>query len=309
MDKIAILGEIKGFLEGYNKDLKYLVNVETDPTNNIAECVVHEPGRNPEIVKVAYEPFMYMKDLAKLNYALYPDKSENLHESKKIKYGITVTKLNTGNQKRLVDGYCYKITSSKSYNAIINYLRDGGIDPYEKLEDEYGNIVRDKKGDIVYRYRDCFYSPRTTEQFFISTRSRLFKGFEEYKNVHKLTFDIETTGLRYQISRVFAIGVRDNRGFETILEVEKLNDDESEIKLIQDFFNLIDKIQPAVISGYNSEMFDFEYILGRAKILKMDLSEIPTSLKPTIQLKRRGNVSVKYGNTADKYRYSAPCIL
>jgi hypothetical protein len=30
MNKQNILGEIKGFLEGYNNDLKYLVNVETD---------------------------------------------------------------------------------------------------------------------------------------------------------------------------------------------------------------------------------------------------------------------------------------
>ena len=83
-----------------------------------------------------------------------------------------------------------------------------------------------KPPKIVYKNRDLFYNPRTTEQFFISTQSRLYKGYEQYKEVHRLTFDIETTGLRYQISRMFAIGVRDNRGFETILEVEKRDDDE-----------------------------------------------------------------------------------
>jgi len=100
---------------------------------------------------------------------------------------------------------------------------------------------------------------------------------------------------------MFAIGVRDNRGFETILEVEKRNDDEAEIKLIQDFFNLIDYIRPAVILGHNSEDFDFEFILGRAGILKMNLTEVPNGLKAGVNLKRRGNTSVKYGNTTDKY--------
>ena len=63
MDKLNILSEIKGFLEGYNNDLKYLVNVETDPRTNIAECVIHPPDEQPRIIKVAYEPFMYMKDI------------------------------------------------------------------------------------------------------------------------------------------------------------------------------------------------------------------------------------------------------
>ena len=301
INKVNVLGEIRGFLEGYNNDLKYVVNVETDPATNVAECLVHEPNKKSRIIKAEYEPFMYMKDLSKTKHVLYANKSKELQESMKIKYGITITKLKTGNQKRLVDGYCYKITSSKSYNAITNYLADGGLNPYEKVKDVNDEIVKDKKGKPIYMYGDLFYAPRTTEQFFISNQTRLFKGFEEYKDVHKLTFDIETTGLRYQIARIILIGVRDNRGFETILELDKLNDDESEIKLIQDFFNLINYLQPAIISGYNSEEFDFEFILGRAKLLKMDLSQVPTGLKKDIQLRRRPNTSVKYGNTADKY--------
>ena len=301
MDKQKVLSEIKGFLEGYNNDLKYLVNVETDPRTNVAECIIHEPNQKPRIEHIKYEPFLYMKDLSKSNFKLYAGQSDTLINSKRIKYGITITPLKTGNQKRLVEGYCFKLTSSRSYNDIINYLRDGGMNPYEKQMDENEEVVKDAKGDAIFLYRDLFYSPRTTEQFFISKQTRLYKGFEEYKNVHKLTFDIETTGLRYQIARIFTIGVRDNRGFEKILEVEKLNDDESEIRLIQDFFNLILLINPAVISGFNSEMFDFEFILGRAKVLKMELTEIQTSLKQGTHLRRRPNTSVKYGNTADKY--------
>ncbi len=301
MDKLKVLAEIKGFLEGYNNDLKYLVNVETDPSTNLADCIIHEPNKEPRTIKMAYEPFMYMKDLPKLGYNLYEGYSDTYIESKRIKYGITITKLKTGNQKRLVNGFCYKVTSNKSYNAIINYFSDGGLNPFDKVKDSDGNVVRNKKGDVKYLHRDLFHSVKPYEQFFISTQSRLYKGLEEYKQIHKLTFDCETTGLRYQMARLFAIGVRDNRGFEMILETNKPNDDESEIKLIQDFFNLIDQIRPAVILGFNSEMFDFEIILGRAKLLKMDMSKIPTGIKEGIQLKRKPNTSVKYGNTADKY--------
>jgi len=301
MNKINTISEIKFFLEGYNNDLKYIVNVETDSNTNIAECIIHEPNKEPKTIKVVYEPFTYTKDLVKMGYTLYEGHSDEYIESKKTKYGIQITKLKTGNQKRLIDGFCYKVTSSKSYNGIINYFKDGGLNPFELVKDTEGNIVKNKKGEIKYVHRHLFHTPTTTEQFFISTQSRLYKGFEEYKQIHKFTFDCETTGLRYQMARLFAIGVRDNRGFETILEVEKLNDDEAEIKLIQRFFNTIHQLQPAIIAGFNSEMFDFEFILGRAKLLNMNLAEVPTGLKEGIQLSRKARTSVKYGNTADKY--------
>ena len=301
MDKLNVLSEIKGFLEGYNNDLKYLVNVETDPRTNLAECVIHAPGEPPRIVKIAYEPFMYMKDLTKTKYVLYPNKTEDMIHSKRMKYGIKITKLKTGNQKRLVDGYCYKYSSSKSQNDLINYFSDGGINPFEKARDIDGNFIKDDKDRYIYPNRELFFNPSLQEQFFIVNQCRLYKGFEEYSDVHKLTFDCETEGLRYQIHRLFAIGVRDNRGFETILEVEKLNDDEAEKKLILDYFNLINYIKPAIISGYNSEDFDFDFIMGRVKVLKLSLEGVPTSLKPGIQLFRKPNTSVKYGNTAEKY--------
>jgi DNA polymerase elongation subunit (family B) len=301
MDKVKVLAEIKDFLEGYNNDLKYLVNVETDSNTNIAECIIHEPNQKPKIEHIKYESFMYMKDLSKFDRELYKGKNKDYINSQKIKHGITITKLKTGNEKRLVNGYCYKVTSCRSYNDILNYFTEGGTNPFEKEKDRNGAFVRNKKGDLVYPHRNLFYSVKTTEQFFISKQARLYKGFEEYKNVHRLTFDIETFGLRYQIARIFAIGVRDNRGFETILEVEKLNNDESEIKLIQKFFNLIIQLKPAIVSGFNSEMFDFEFILGRAKILKMDMSKIPTGFKEGFQLKRKANTPVKYGNTPDRY--------
>ena len=301
MDKLNILSEIKGFLEGYNNELKYLVNVETDSRTNLAECIIHPPGEAPKTLKIAFEPFMYMKDLDKTKYVLYTGKSDEMIHSKRMKYGINVTKLKTGNQKRLVNGYCYKYSSSKSQNDLINYFSDGGINPFEKAKDIDGNFIRDEKGRYVYPNRDLFFSPNLTEQFFIANQCRLYKGFEEYSDVHKLTFDCETEGLRYQIHRLFAIGIRDNRGIETILEAEKLDDDEAEKKLIVDFFNLIHDIKPAIVSGYNSEDFDFDFILGRVKVLKFSLEGIPTTLKKGVQLVRKPNTSVKYGNSSDKY--------
>lgn len=300
LNKIDILSEIKEFLEGYNSEIKYLVNVETDPNVNYAECIIHEPGCEPVTKQIRYEPFIYMKDLKLNNLELYEHRPELLPEKMK-QYGITMTKLETGNQKRLVEGYCWKITSHKSYKSILNFLDDGRVGPYTKLRDEDGDIVYDDEGKSHSIYRNMFYSVKTNEQFFISNKCRLYKGFEEYKDVHKVTFDIETMGLRYQMKRIFAVGIRDNRGFEVILRAKVLNNDAAEIELIKSVFEVIIKLKPAILSGYNSEMFDIDFILGRAKILKMNLNSFQTTLNKDKVISRKTGVSVKYGNTPDKY--------
>ena len=300
MDKGEILKEMKSFLEGYSNDLNYLVHVEANPRDDDVDCIIHEPGGEKIIKKVKYTPFLYCKDLKKNGVDLYGD-DEEYKEAQKIRYGIKIEKQKTGNQKRLEDGFLYKVTSYKSYSAILNYFKEGGAYPYANAYDEDGNILRDNRGNKIQPYRNLFFTLKPTEQFLIDKKARLFKGVEEYHDLHKVTFDIETTGLRPEISRVFAIGVRDTKGYETILEVDKTDDDDAEINLIRDFFNLISLLKPAVISGYNSEDFDFHYILTRAKILKMDMKKLPTSLKDGVELKRRGNASVKIGGATERY--------
>lgn len=302
MDKLSILKEVKGFLDGYNEDLKYLVNVEIDSNSNMADCVIHEPNQPKKIVKIKYEPFIFMKDLEKCGVKLYVNTSNPLTYQEKLRqYGITISKLQTGGFSRLIEGFCYKITSSKSINSIMEFLKDGGLHPYQKLYDGDGDPIKDKDGNVIFKNKDYFFKVSNQEQFFISTKSRLYKGFDDYNDIHKVTFDIETTGLRYAVSRLFAIGIRDNRGFEKIIELDKQDDDESEKKMIIDFFDLLIKLEPAIVCGYNSEEFDFGFIDGRAKILRLDLGAYKTTLKKGVKYNRRPNVSVKFGGKSLKY--------
>jgi len=163
MNKKDILKEIKGFLDGYNDELKYVVNVETNPKNDYAECIIHEPNSDKKIIHKRFTSFMYMKDLSKNGISLYPGNTAEFIRSKEIKYGIKITKLKTGNQKRLVDGYCFKISTSKTYNDILSYLRDGGINPYDKLVDDYGNVIKDVMGNAVMPNKHLFYSLSLTD--------------------------------------------------------------------------------------------------------------------------------------------------
>jgi DNA polymerase elongation subunit (family B) len=300
MQKSEIINEIKTFLDGSNDELKYMVNIETDPNTNVANCIIHEPNHLPRIELHSYVPFMYMKDLKKYNKVLYHG-DEQLDASMRKMYGIEFKHLNTGNQKRLKDGFTILVTSTKSFNAILNYFKNGGIDVYEKAKTSGGRIKKNSRGDAIFTNKEYFYSLKTNEQFLINRKARLFKGIEEYKEVHKLIFDIETTGLKPNMHRIISIGLWDNRGYEKVLEAEKEDDDESEINLIKKFFEEVIIKKPAIIAGFNSENFDFEFIVERAKILNLELDKLTTTLSDSDHIKRFHNASVKIGSSSEKY--------
>ncbi len=299
MNKLETINKIKHFLDGHNNDVTHLVNIETSPYTNYAVCYFHLPNNTKVKREIYYESFLYVRDLSKFGIELYPDRLKEIESHKKEQYGITIKKLRTDNQKKLEDGYCYKFSSTRSFDSIIKYIKDGGIDLYEKEVDENGNIV--KRGDMdALKYGGLFYKVKPTEQFLISTGIRFYKGIEEYNKLHRVTFDIETTGLRYQTSRCFAIGIRDNMGFEKIIEAKKLDNDNAEKNLITEFFKTIVELNPVTVAGYNSEDFDFDYIFGRSKNMDLDLESFQTTLDSTKPI-RRSFGSLKYGSTTEKY--------
>src|SRR5574343_1483325 len=173
-NKIDKINEIKSFLEGKNQDLKYIVNIEAENHHSYASCIIHEPGKEARIDQIYYQPFLYIKDFKALGLKIY-NGDPNSIKVNMIKYGITITKLKTGNQKRLIDGFCYKVTSTKSHQAIIDFFKDGGLYPYETEKDSQGKVKRDLVTNRpIYKYRNLFYSIKPAEQFLISNSARLF---------------------------------------------------------------------------------------------------------------------------------------
>jgi DNA polymerase elongation subunit (family B) len=169
-------------------------------------------------------------------------------------------------------------------------------------EDNNLRVVIDEEievGDkLVLNYnisnRNFYFKLTNDEQFLISTGIRLFKGYETYSDVHKLTLDIETTGLDPKRSEIFLIGIKDNYGFEQVLEG-------SEKQMIIDLFKTLIKIKPSIILGHNSEEFDFNFILKRAELLGIDLTQIQTTLSKEKVIYKKEGSSVKYGNETHFY--------
>ena len=144
--------------------------------------------------------------------------------------------------ERMENGYRFLAETSNGYSSLISFFRDGGIDIWSEV------------------YKDLFLVLPPSEQFLIQTGKRLFKGMEDYNDLHRLQFDLETAGLDASRHEIFQIGVKDNRGYEIILETKgdtpKERRDSERNNIIQ-FFKIIHRLKPDLITAYNSENFDW----------------------------------------------------
>jgi len=276
--------EIESFLEG-KSDKKYVVAIECDSSSTHASVVVHDPVNGKYIEDIKFNPFIFMKELPDdLKQKFYGNDTGKKKWAME-KNGITIKRLRTKDKKnndleRLYNGYKYLVSTTKTFSEIVTFFKFGGID--------------------IFKNSSLFFRVKPQEQFMMQTGIRLFKGFEFYNDIHKATFDIETTGLDPLDKRVFMIGLKDNKGYEKVFEVEKTDDDISELKLILDFFADLDIMKPALLSGYNSENFDFNFLLKRLEILGYDIKEIKLGLNKT-HIRRREGVSIKFGGDTEAY--------
>jgi DNA polymerase elongation subunit (family B) len=259
--------EIKDFLEGRDPQ-KYIVGIESSYDENFVSLIINDPEKGKRIEKHKYRPFMWMKtpDMEK-----FFNGDRRLIKSKMRDYMIKIIPLTTdlddnGTHPRIESGFKFLMETRGPYRNILNFLKESGFDLYK---DEN---------------RKNFLSIGTTEQFLIQTGKRLFKGFEDYGDLVRFSFDIETTGLSPDDSSMIQIGMKDNRGFEHVLEIENEDD---ERYAIESFFSIIDELKPDIICGYNSENFDWYFILRRAERLGLNVKDIVKTLKRSNHLYRK----------------------
>ena len=268
--------EIKNFLEG-NDPEKYIVAVEYDYRTNSIYKIKEDPINGKSIQKDKFVPFAWVGNLRQTNFY---SNSKLRQKEAMSKHGILIEKLNTEDNERLEEGQTYLIKTTKTYRNLISFFREGGLNPWA----------------METRHLITILSP--VEQYLVQTQKRLFKGFIEYEDVHRLMFDIETTSLRPQDGMIFLLGLLDNRGNSKIFYA---HDDESERKLIIDFFETINNIRPTIIGGYNSSSFDWDWIERRAEILGLNLRDIVKTLNPNSPFKRKDSI-LKLGAEIEDYK-------
>jgi len=267
--------EIEEFLLGLDPE-PYIVALEYDyATDKIFKIIQHpEHGK---IVKVdSFIPFAWVGDLHNRNF--YKG-SKELQKKAMSEHGIVIDKLETKGDPRLELGLRFIVKTTKTYQNLINFFRNGGLDPWGRDNSDVISILP------------------PVEQYLVQKQKRLFKGFEEYEEVHRLVFDIETTGLDANKDAIFLIGIKDNRGYLKILSAQN---QEEEKNIIIEFFKIVDEIRPTLIGGYNSAFFDFPFIITRAKLLGIDLKKVAKTLNPAQSIKQKEGI-LKLANEMEPY--------
>lgn len=267
--------EIERFLLGED-DEKYIVSLEYDYKSSKIYKVIQDPVKGKLLRPDTFIPFAWVGDLKGKNFY-----KNDKHAQKRAmsENGIIIEKLDTHGDERLENGLKYIVKTTKSYSNLVNFFKGGGLDPWGRDNTDSIQIL----------------SP--VEQYLIQKNKRLFKGFEEYDEIHRFVFDIETTGLDPKTSKIFLIGMKDNRGFLKLLSAQ--NEDE-ERQMIVDFFKTIDELKPSLVGGYNSAFFDFPFILKRAEILKLNIKKICKTLHPDYTLKQKDGI-LKLANEMEPY--------
>jgi len=111
------------------------------------------------------------------------------------------------------------------------------------------------------------------EQYLVATGRTYFRGLT-FDDLHRLQFDLETTGLHASRDRVFLVAVRDNRGLERTLDIAEggLEGAKAEADLIRRLAALIRERDPDVIENHNLHGFDLPFLARRAQLLGVPLA-------------------------------------
>jgi DNA polymerase elongation subunit (family B) len=107
------------------------------------------------------------------------------------------------------------------------------------------------------------------EQYLVATGRTYFRDLT-FDQLHRMQFDLETTGLDAERDRIFMIAVRDQTGVAELLEATG-EGDAAEAELIRRLVAKVKAADPDVIENHNLHGFDLPFLNRRARILGVPL--------------------------------------
>ena len=107
------------------------------------------------------------------------------------------------------------------------------------------------------------------EQYLVATGRTYFRDLT-FDQLHRMQFDLETTGLDPERDRIFMIAVRDQTGVAELLEANG-EGDAAEAELIRRLVAKVNAADPDVIENHNLHGFDLPFLNRRARILGVPL--------------------------------------
>lgn len=269
---------ISTFLAGHDP-MERIVNLDYKYNEDKIKVIYRDENDNRCEMMDYFHPFCWATRSA-CNKLCGGDK--DILRNLMAKYGIKVKKLDTrdttGRERaEYENGYLFMFYTIKatSYKQFLKFFQEAGNPVYSKDTDE-GSKKRSKQYLIV--------TPQ--EQYMIASGKRFFKGYDDYNELLRLIFDLETEGLDPTRHRIIELGVRFNRPVRTktglreydqifkLRGATKEEKDAYELELIKLMLKMIQNFKPDIITAHNGENFDWWFVIERCKQLGTTIEEL-----------------------------------
>ncbi|MBP5454875.1 MAG: hypothetical protein J6Y37_00050, partial [Paludibacteraceae bacterium] len=252
---------IAQFLAGTDP-MEHIIKIECAYSDDKVSIIYRDSDGNKRIKRDAFKPFVWTKkSVAQSMFG--GDRGELRRQLAEYCIGVRDLRVCRDDgtvPPRMENGYrlIFEAKVPMSYERFMSFFEKSGHPIYSGSDDkrEYMAVA-------------------PVEQYMIYTGKRLFKGYDDYDDLLRLSFDLETEGLDPKTCAISQIGIRTNRGYEKIITVDGEGDVKlrNEFNAICEFFSIIKELQPDVITGHNTENFDWNFIDVRLSLRGLTMGE------------------------------------
>ena len=286
---------VNTFLNGHDP-MEHIITIECDYMDDKVNIIYLNENNEKMVKRDDFKPFAWVKNSACIR--MFGGNRGTLRRRMK-EIGISVKPLsikteNSISSERLSNGYKYLFYATRPmpYTRFLNFFVEAGTPIYEDRKNSTGGSSKE------------FMVASPVEQYMIQTGRRLFKGYDNYDDLKRFLFDLETQGLNPKIHAIDQIGMRTNKGFERIITITGEGEErkKNELSAIDEFLKTIAIEKPDIIAGHNSENFDWDFLIVRCEVLGSSFSEMSLKyFKHPIYKKKKESI-LKLGGEMEYYR-------
>lgn len=291
--------QIDSFLAG-NDPMEHIIKIECAYDEEKVSIIYRNEKGEKRIRRDFFYPFVWTKRSTARK--LFGGDRKQI-KRKLSEYNIEIKDLRVNRDdgtvpERMENGFrlLFYARVPMSNQKFQNFFKEAGIPIYAN------------PGDKTYGEKN-YISVSPVEQYMIATGRRMFKGYDDYDDLLRLQWDLETEGLDPNINAISQIGIRTNKGFEKILTIEGEGEEKkrNEIKALKESYKIIREINPDVISGHNTENFDWYFEDVRLKVHKIGgLFEATKDIFPRGVYKKKKQQVLKLGGEME---YFFPTVM
>lgn len=308
---------VKTFMEGHDPEER-IVYIEANYRDPVVKVYYRNENDDKCVSERPFYPFLWAKKEVCVLMKKYITEN-GLYDGSMAKmlgkYGIFVKELSTINNEgksvaSMEDGYVYLFYATRPmcYSDFLKFFKEAG---YPVFKEKFG---KNGEEELAKNKKNYYLTASPEEQYLISSGKRYFKGYDDYDQLLRMTFDLETTGLDTHNDKIEQVGIRFNRpvkykgkyyNFERIFAVEGETEEEraaSELDAIKKSLMVIAMFKPDVITAHNGETFDWNMFIGALERLGTSMADVSREIfdGKTIY-KSQKPTTLKLGGEVEKF--------